>query len=115
MVRNPKSNKEVFGLVTNSYSQAHYACDCWDLEVLTSTGWVECVGCADRSAYDLAVHGNFTGKPLVVREHLEQPRTVEEWVIEIDRKKFGPYYKGKSKLTERCVVYQVIRLRDCEL
>ncbi|CAD7003870.1 unnamed protein product [Ceratitis capitata] len=33
---------------------AHYACDCWDAECLTSYGWVECVGCADRSAYDLA-------------------------------------------------------------
>jgi glycyl-tRNA synthetase len=29
---------------------AHYACDCWDAELLTSYGWVECVGCADRSA-----------------------------------------------------------------
>ena len=28
---------------------AHYACDCWDAEILTSYGWVECVGCADRS------------------------------------------------------------------
>lgn len=29
---------------------AHYACDCWDAELLTSYGWIECVGCADRSA-----------------------------------------------------------------
>ena len=27
---------------------AHYAKDCWDAELLTSYGWVECVGCADR-------------------------------------------------------------------
>ena len=27
---------------------AHYACDCWDAEILTSYSWVECVGCADR-------------------------------------------------------------------
>jgi len=32
---------------------AHYACDCWDAECKTSYGWVECVGCADRSCYDL--------------------------------------------------------------
>ena len=32
---------------------AHYACDCWDAEIKTTYGWVECVGCADRSAYDL--------------------------------------------------------------
>ena len=35
---------------------AHYACDCWDAECLTSYGWIECVGCADRSAYDLTQH-----------------------------------------------------------
>jgi glycyl-tRNA synthetase (class II) len=35
---------------------AHYACDCWDAELLTSYGWVECVGCADRSAFDLSQH-----------------------------------------------------------
>lgn len=30
---------------------AHYAADCWDAELHTSSGWIECVGCADRSAY----------------------------------------------------------------
>ncbi|KAI0830976.1 hypothetical protein F5Y06DRAFT_281618 [Hypoxylon sp. FL0890] len=35
---------------------AHYACDCWDAGLLTSYSWIECVGCADRSAYDLTVH-----------------------------------------------------------
>ena len=35
---------------------AHYACDCWDAEMLTSYGWIECVGCADRSAFDLSQH-----------------------------------------------------------
>jgi glycyl-tRNA synthetase len=34
---------------------AHYACDCWDAEIMMSSGWVECVGIADRSAYDLTV------------------------------------------------------------
>ena len=30
--------------------------DCWDCELQTSYGWIECVGCADRSAYDLTQH-----------------------------------------------------------
>ena len=34
---------------------AHYASDCWDADIETSYGWIECVGCADRSAYDLTV------------------------------------------------------------
>lgn len=56
---------------------AHYACDCWDAECLTSYGWIECVGCADRSAYDLNQHTNATGVKLVAEKKLPAPRTVE--------------------------------------
>lgn len=35
---------------------AHYACDCWDAECKTTYGWVEIVGCADRSCFDLNAH-----------------------------------------------------------
>lgn len=35
---------------------AHYASDCWDAEIETSFGWIECIGHADRSAYDLNAH-----------------------------------------------------------
>ena len=34
---------------------AHYAEDCWDAEIDTTYGWVECAGLADRSAFDLRV------------------------------------------------------------
>ena len=34
---------------------AHYAEDCWDAEIDSTYGWVECVGLADRSAFDLRV------------------------------------------------------------
>lgn len=37
------------------HEMAHYAQDCWDAEVECSYGWVECVGLADRAAYDLDV------------------------------------------------------------
>lgn len=43
---------------------AHYATDCWDAEIQNSYGWVECVGIADRSCYDLKAHSSATGKPL---------------------------------------------------
>lgn len=39
-----------------SGEMAHYANDCWDTELLTSCGWIECSGLADRSAYDLTAH-----------------------------------------------------------
>ncbi|KAH6610350.1 hypothetical protein Trco_000370 [Trichoderma cornu-damae] len=79
---------------------AHYATDCWDAELLTSSGWVECVGCADRSAYDLTVHAKKTGAPLVVRERLDEPKVVEEWQIDIQKKKFGPLFKKDAKAVE---------------
>lgn len=52
---------------------AHYACDCWDAECLTSYGWVECVGCADRSCFDLTQHARATGARLIAEKPLPQP------------------------------------------
>jgi len=82
---------------------AHYAADCWDAELQTSYGWIECVGCADRSAYDLTVHANKTGAPLMVRERLDTPISHKEWVIELDKKKFGPFFKKDGKTVEAAV------------
>lgn len=82
---------------------AHYATDCWDAELSTSYGWVECVGCADRSAYDLTVHKNKTGAPLVVRETRAEPLRVEEWQIDVDKKKFGPLFKKDGKSVEAAI------------
>ncbi len=71
---------------------------------MTSSGWVECVGCADRSAYDLTVHSKQTEKPLLVRQALEQPRIVEEWQVDIDKKKFGPFFKKNGRAVEAAVL-----------
>lgn len=79
---------------------AHYAADCWDCELLTSAGWIECVGCADRSAYDLSVHAKKTGAPLYVRERLEEPKIVEEWELDINKKLFGPQFKKDAKAVQ---------------
>ncbi|KNH03922.1 glycyl tRNA synthetase [Perkinsela sp. CCAP 1560/4] len=61
---------------------AHYAQDCWDCELLTSYGWMECVGIADRSAYDLKAHAEVTKKEFTAWETFETP--VTETVV--DRK-----------------------------
>jgi glycyl-tRNA synthetase len=74
---------------------AHYATDCWDAEIENSTGWTECVGCADRAAYDLTVHSKRTGHPLVVREALKQPIVTEKDVAEFNKKNLGKTY-GKD-------------------
>ena len=83
---------------------AHYAADCWDAELLNSSGWTECVGCADRSAYDLSVHAKKTGAPLCVRETRSEPLKIEEWQVELDKKKFGPKFKKDGKAVENAVV-----------
>jgi glycyl-tRNA synthetase len=82
---------------------AHYAVDCWDAELYTSYGWIECVGCADRSAYDLTVHRNKTGAPLCVREARTTPLRSEKYQVEIDQKKFGPRFKKDAKAIEQAV------------
>ena len=82
---------------------AHYAADCWDAELLTSYGWIECVGCADRSAFDLSVHSKKTGAPLCVRETRSEPLRIEEWQTELDKKRFGPRFKKDGKAVEAAV------------
>lgn len=82
---------------------AHYACDCWDAELLTSYGWIECVGCADRSAYDLSVHSKATGTPLVVKEARLEPLEITEWKASLEKKLVGPRFKKDAKKIETAV------------
>jgi glycyl-tRNA synthetase len=82
---------------------AHYAADCWDCELFTSYGWIECVGCADRSAYDLTVHSKATGVPLLVRQTRAEPLKIEQFEIDLDKKKFGPKFRKDAKAVEAAV------------
>ena len=60
---------------------AHYAADCWDAEIEMSFGWVECVGIADRSAYDLTCHSKATNVALTASAPLETPIKVEKYEL----------------------------------
>lgn len=86
-----------------SNEMAHYATDCWDAEIQNSTGWTECVGCADRAAYDLTVHSAKTGHPLVVREALKQPIVTEKEVPEFDKKTLGKTFKQDAGALQKHV------------
>ncbi|CDH08633.1 probable GRS1-Glycine--tRNA ligase [Zygosaccharomyces bailii ISA1307] len=79
---------------------AHYAADCWDAELQTSFGWIECVGCADRSAYDLTVHSEKTKQKLVVRQKLDKPVEVTRWEIDLTKKLFGPKFRKDAPKVE---------------
>lgn len=79
---------------------AHYAVDCWDAECLTSHGWIECVGCADRSAYDLKQHSNASGFSLTAERKFSSP--IEKIVTEIAPTK--EYLKKLNNKTAKQVV-----------
>ncbi|ESO87782.1 hypothetical protein LOTGIDRAFT_145967 [Lottia gigantea] len=64
-----------------SNEMAHYACDCWDAELKTSYGWIECVGCADRSCYDLTQHTEATGVKLVADRKLPEPISFYKQIV----------------------------------
>jgi len=56
---------------------AHYANDCWDPEIETSLGWLECAGIADRACFDLNAHTTAAKCDLYYRETLDKPIEVE--------------------------------------
>ena len=82
---------------------AHYASDCWDADIENSYGWTECVGCADRAAYDLSVHSARTGHALVVRQALKEPVVSEREVPEWNKKTLGKTLKGDAAAVQKVV------------
>lgn len=61
-----------------SNEMAHYANDCWDAEILTSYGWVECAGHADRGCFDLTKHTERSKEKLsYFEEFKEGPRLIK--------------------------------------
>lgn len=77
---------------------AHYAADCWDLEIQSSHGWVECVGHADRACYDLDVHAKATKTPMVATMKLEKPKDMEVAKLKFDRKALGMAFKADARV-----------------
>lgn len=80
-----------------SNEMAHYACDCWDAEIFTSHGWIECVGCADRSCYDLTQHTLATGVRLSAEKSLPEPRTVHIRECQPNKAVIGKQFKAEGK------------------
>lgn len=102
-----------------SNEMAHYACDCWDAECHTTygrtatnkrhwinsiktktiiIGWVECVGCADRSCYDLTQHAKHSGVKLAAEKQLAQPKVVDVTEIQLDKSSVGKQFKQDAKI-----------------
>lgn len=77
---------------------AHYASDCWDLEIESSYGWVECVGHADRACYDLEVHSKATKTPMVATQKVDPPVEVDFAKLKFDRKLLGQKFKSEQRI-----------------
>jgi glycyl-tRNA synthetase len=76
---------------------AHYAADCWDLEIQSSYGWVECVGHADRACFDLEVHSKATRTSMVATQKVDPPQEVEFAKLKFDRKLLGQVFKNDQR------------------
>lgn len=81
-----------------SDEMAHYAADCWDAEVLLDhLGWIEIVGVADRTDYDLKAHAAQSKVNLTVFVHYDQPVKRSKLVVKPNMKALGPRFKGQAK------------------
>lgn len=78
--------------------RAHYATDCWDAEIYSERfGWVETVGIADRTDYDLRAHASQSNEPFTVFIPYETPEKVMQKRVKADMGRLGPLFRGKAK------------------
>ncbi|MDG6255992.1 MAG: glycine--tRNA ligase [Methanomicrobiaceae archaeon] len=78
--------------------RAHYAEDCWDAEIHSGRfGWVETVGIADRTDYDLRAHAGHSGDSFTVFVPYDGVRYETRTRIVPDMGVLGPKYRGKAK------------------
>lgn len=76
---------------------AHYATECWDAELFSERfGWVECVGIADRSAYDLNAHIESSRVDMYALRTFEQPREIIMKKVVPKMNMLGPRFGGKA-------------------
>ena len=80
-----------------SDEMAHYASDCWDLEMHGSYGWIECVGIAHRGCYDLEAHENATNSnELRAWRDFDEPIEVDKEVVKAIGSVVGPAFRQQA-------------------
>jgi glycyl-tRNA synthetase len=76
---------------------AHYAQECWDAELFSERfGWVECVGIADRSAYDLNAHITASKTDMYALRRYDEPKKVSKKQIIPKMDVLGPEFKQQA-------------------
>lgn len=61
-------------------------------------GWIECVGCADRSAYDLTQHTKATGVRLSAEKTLNETKVVDVVEVVPNKATLGKSFKKDAKI-----------------
>ncbi|MBE8539546.1 glycine--tRNA ligase [Geoglobus acetivorans] len=77
--------------------RAHYAVDCWDAEVELSYGWIEIVGIADRTDYDLSRHAKYSKEDLSVFVPFDEPVKIKRQKVIPNISKLGPVFRDKAR------------------
>ncbi len=84
--------------------RAHYAEDCWDAEIFSERfGWVETVGIADRTDYDLHAHGRQSGERFSVFIPYETPRKESRIRVIPDMGALGPRFRGNARAVAEAI------------
>jgi len=85
--------------------RAHYATDCWDAEVFSARfGWVETVGIADRTDYDLNAHAQQSGTPMTVYIQYDEPKKIKRRRIIPNMSVLGKQYRTKAQAVFNALV-----------
>ncbi len=88
---------------------AHYASECWDAELFSERfGWIECVGIADRSAFDLKSHIDSSGTDMYALRKYDKPKVVNVKKIVPDMGKLGPLFKGNAGIIKSLLEEMII-------
>ncbi|MDR1721684.1 MAG: glycine--tRNA ligase [Methanobrevibacter sp.] len=76
---------------------AHYAIDCWDVEVKTDRyAWVEIIGIADRGDYDLLAHTKHSNEDLDIYIEYEESTTIKKTVVKANMASFGKKFRQNT-------------------
>lgn len=86
------------------HEMAHYACDCWDAEIECSYGWVECVGLADRSAFDLDAHSKASKVDLTAFKKFDKPIETEVLQLDPQMKEVGKVFMKEAGLVKAALL-----------
>jgi glycyl-tRNA synthetase len=84
--------------------RAHYAEDCWDAEIFSERfGWVETVGIADRTDYDLRAHERQSGERFLVFIPYETPEKESRIRVVPNMGALGPRFRGNARAVAEAI------------